>query len=186
MTTKKFKQQTRWLPNSAFQTYYGKPAFESYGMGNTHPTWGGLGYGQYMVSHNVNPHRSPNNPMIKQVTQSAELSKAKYDHIKEKYGRTDNYVPRKTKDEYQQSADEVNATMQSLSLAAVHRATPWAKSRSRSNSAKKPANKDPVEESIEVKPFYKPELMRTDVFASKDNSPRNSVDGEANQRGKKK
>lgn len=139
-----------------------------------------------MVSHNVNPHRSPNNPSIKQVTQSAELSKSKYDHIKEKYGRTDNYVPRKTKDEYQQSADEVKAAQEALSLAAVHRSTPWTKSKSRSNSAKAKATKDPVEESIEVKPFFKPDLMRTDVFASKDNTPRNSVDGESNQRGKKK
>ena len=36
---------TRWLPNSAFQTYFGKPAFENYGMGNINPPTGGLVYG---------------------------------------------------------------------------------------------------------------------------------------------
>jgi len=177
---KTFREQSRWLPNSAFQTYYGKPAFESYGMGNTHPTWGGLGYGQYMVSHNVNPHRQPNNPSINQVTHSAELANVKYDHIREKYGRTDNYVPRKTKDQYVQSESEVKVAKDTLSLDAVKR--PGQK---RNKSASKSADKKQEEEEnpLEVKPFYKPDLMRTDVFASRDNSPRNS---EGSVKGKKK
>ena len=29
---------TRWLADSAFTTYYGKPAFHAYGKGNTNPT----------------------------------------------------------------------------------------------------------------------------------------------------
>lgn len=36
---------TRWLPNTSFTTYYGKPAFENYGMGNVQPTVGGIVYG---------------------------------------------------------------------------------------------------------------------------------------------
>ena len=48
---------TRWLPNSAFQTYFGKPAFENYGMGNVKPPSGGMVYGNYLLSHNVNPHK---------------------------------------------------------------------------------------------------------------------------------
>jgi hypothetical protein len=37
---KKFGEQSRWLANTSFQTYYGKPAFENYGRGNTQPTFG--------------------------------------------------------------------------------------------------------------------------------------------------
>ena len=44
---KKFYGTTRWLPNSAFTTYFGKPAFENYGYGNTNPVYGGLFYGNY-------------------------------------------------------------------------------------------------------------------------------------------
>ena len=58
----KFKQTTRWIPNSAFTTYFGKPAFENYGRGNTKPTSGGLLYGNYLKTHNVQPHRGMNSP----------------------------------------------------------------------------------------------------------------------------
>ena len=51
---KKFYNTTRWLPNSAFTTYFGKPAFENYGYGNINPVYGGLFYGNYMLSHNMN------------------------------------------------------------------------------------------------------------------------------------
>ena len=46
---KKFYNTTRWLPNSAFTTYFGKPAFENYGYGNTNPTYGGLFYGKIFL-----------------------------------------------------------------------------------------------------------------------------------------
>ena len=36
---------TRWLPDSAFTTYFGKPAFHLYGKGNTNPAVGGNIYG---------------------------------------------------------------------------------------------------------------------------------------------
>lgn len=36
------ERTTRWLPNSAFQTYFGKPAFENYGAANTKPAVGGM------------------------------------------------------------------------------------------------------------------------------------------------
>jgi len=32
-----FNSTTRWLADSAFTTYYGKPAFHAYGKGNTKP-----------------------------------------------------------------------------------------------------------------------------------------------------
>ena len=50
-----FNQTTRWLADSAFTTYFGKPAFHCYGKGNTNPAVGGNVYGHYMLTHNVNP-----------------------------------------------------------------------------------------------------------------------------------
>jgi len=70
---KSFREQSRWLPNSAFQTYYGKAPFENYGRGNTNPVHGGPVYGQYMKTHNINPYRGGNNPQYKQVYDRAEL-----------------------------------------------------------------------------------------------------------------
>ena len=46
---------TRFLANSAFTTFFGKPAFHSYGNGNTDPATGGVIYGDYLLSHSVNP-----------------------------------------------------------------------------------------------------------------------------------
>ena len=70
---KQFYNTTRWLPNSAFTTYFGKPAFENYGYGNTNPVYGGLFYGNYMLSHNMNPIDGANNPPEKQVYSSAMM-----------------------------------------------------------------------------------------------------------------
>lgn len=39
------EETTRWLPNSAFTTYFGRPAFENYGRGNVNPPIGGCVYG---------------------------------------------------------------------------------------------------------------------------------------------
>jgi hypothetical protein len=61
-TRDNFKGPTRWLPDSAFTTYFGKPAFHSYGMGNVNPAVGGNIYGQYLLSHNVNPESGKNMP----------------------------------------------------------------------------------------------------------------------------
>lgn len=74
---KKFNNTTRWLPNSAFTTFFGKPAFENYGFGNTKPTYGGLFYGNYMLSHNINPIDGDNLPQEKQVYASAMLKSSK-------------------------------------------------------------------------------------------------------------
>jgi hypothetical protein len=53
---------TRWLPDSAFITYFGKPAFHLYGNGNINPTVGGNVYGHYMLTHNVNPESGEHLP----------------------------------------------------------------------------------------------------------------------------
>lgn len=69
---KKLNQSTRWMPNSAFTTYFGKPAFENYGQGNIKPTYGGLMYGDYLKTHNIAPHEGQNNPEYSQVYGTAE------------------------------------------------------------------------------------------------------------------
>ena len=48
-------------------TYFGKPAFHAYGNGNTRPASGGLIYGQYLKTHNINPHSGDNKPENAQV-----------------------------------------------------------------------------------------------------------------------
>lgn len=90
---KNFYYTTRWLPNSAFTTYFGKPAFENYGYGNTNPVYGGLFYGNYMLTHNINPIDGENRPDTKQVYSSAMLKTIKNNNIRKPE------PPRKTPDE---------------------------------------------------------------------------------------
>lgn len=74
----RLKLEGRLLPNSAYTTYFGKPAFHAYGNGNTKPTNGGLSYGQYMKTHNINPHSGDNNPEYVQVYAHAMLEPKEY------------------------------------------------------------------------------------------------------------
>jgi len=62
MKTKELKMKGRLLSDSAITTYFGKPAFHAYGNANTHPTQGGLVYGDYLKTHNINPHSGTNEP----------------------------------------------------------------------------------------------------------------------------
>lgn len=64
---KDLKLMSRWLPDSSLTTYFGKPAFCAYGNGNTNPTAGGLISGDYLKTHNVNPHSGGNKPHMTQV-----------------------------------------------------------------------------------------------------------------------
>lgn len=70
---KELKKCSRWLPDSALTTYFGKPAFHAYGNGNTDPTYGGSLYGQYLLTHNINPHAGGNAPEFSQVHGRAML-----------------------------------------------------------------------------------------------------------------
>lgn len=70
---KELKKCSRWLPDSALTTYFGKPAFHAYGNGNTAPTYGGAVYGQYLLTHNINPHAGANRPEFSQVHGRAML-----------------------------------------------------------------------------------------------------------------
>ena len=60
--TEQLKQKGRLMPDSALTTYFGKPAWHAYGNGNVNPAQGGLIYGDYMKSHNINPHSGTNKP----------------------------------------------------------------------------------------------------------------------------
>eukprot|EP00742_Colponemidia_sp_Colp-10_P007007 GILJ01007520.1.p1 GENE.GILJ01007520.1~~GILJ01007520.1.p1 ORF type:complete len:769 (+),score=64.69 GILJ01007520.1:41-2347(+) len=66
------KANSRFMADSSFRTYYARPAFHAYGRGNLNPTWGGLFYGQYMLSHSISPQEGANNPMYQQVYPQAE------------------------------------------------------------------------------------------------------------------
>ena len=61
--TSEFLNTTRWLPDSSFTTYFGKPAFHSYGRGNTEPVIGGVNYGHSLLTHNINAECGNNPPL---------------------------------------------------------------------------------------------------------------------------
>ena len=69
---------TRDLPNSAFVTYYGKPAFEAYGRCNSQNN---------MKTHNVMPHKGSNHPKEAQSYKGAIFHGKKIHH--------ENTLPRK-------------------------------------------------------------------------------------------
>jgi len=96
----RLNETTRWLPNSAFKTYFGKPPFENYGRGNVNPTVGGPIYGDYMKSHNINPHAGDNKPEYKQIFDRAELAATTYP-------ANEPEPPRKCKDDFRLSQNQV-------------------------------------------------------------------------------
>ena len=98
---KKLYNTTRWLPNSAFTTYFGKPAFENYGYGNTNPVYGGLFYGNYMLSHNMNPIDGDNHPPEKQVYSSAMMKSCQRKGVRRPS------PPRKVPDEIRNTPEEL-------------------------------------------------------------------------------
>jgi len=102
---KKFYNTTRWLPNSAFTTYFGKPAFENYGYGNTNPVYGGLFYGNYMLSHNMNPIDGANHPEEKQVYSSAMMKSVQRKTVRRPS------PPRKVPEEIRNTPEELQEIM---------------------------------------------------------------------------
>lgn len=70
------KAKGRLMPDSALTTYFGKPAFHTYGRVNTNPAQGGLCYGDYLKSHNINPHSGNNRPKTVQGYERTMLGNA--------------------------------------------------------------------------------------------------------------
>jgi len=66
-----FNNTTRWLADSSFTTYFGKPAFHTYGKGNVNPTVGGVNYGHNLLTHNINAECGENPPQYQQVYDAA-------------------------------------------------------------------------------------------------------------------
>ena len=60
-----FRLDTRELPDSAFTTYFGKPAFAHYGSGSKEQTI------SKHKSHSVMPHAGPNHPEFVQSHRGA-------------------------------------------------------------------------------------------------------------------
>lgn len=50
LKTAEINATTRWLADSSFTTYFGKPAFHAYGKGNINPT----NNHQKYLTHNIN------------------------------------------------------------------------------------------------------------------------------------
>ena len=65
-----FNSTTRWLADSAFTTYYGKPAFHAYGKGNIKP----VNPNQKLMTHNINAVTGKQKAMYTQVYDSALLA----------------------------------------------------------------------------------------------------------------
>ena len=61
---------TRWLADSAFTTYFGKPAFHAYGKGNTRP----VDSTQQFLTHNINGVSGKQKTKYQQVYNSALIA----------------------------------------------------------------------------------------------------------------
>jgi hypothetical protein len=66
-----FDNGTRWLPDSSFYTYLGRSPWHAYGKANTNPTFGGLNYGQNLLSHSINAECGDKCPQFPQTYPNA-------------------------------------------------------------------------------------------------------------------
>lgn len=67
----------RLLADSAITTYFGRPTFHAYGNANVQPAQGGLVYGDYLKTHNINPHSGDNHPDRVQIYTRAQRGQQK-------------------------------------------------------------------------------------------------------------
>lgn len=68
--TSDFNATTRWLADSSFTTYFGKPAFHAYGKGNVKPA----NPAYKMLTHNINGCTGKQSTQFQQVYDSAYLA----------------------------------------------------------------------------------------------------------------
>lgn len=108
---------TRWLPDSAFTTYFGKPAFHAYGKGNTNP----VDTTQAFLTHNINGVSGKQFVKYQQVYNSAliagldknkgvrvpKIPKQKEKFLPEKKVTGANILPKTLKDQ----KDEIKKTV---------------------------------------------------------------------------
>jgi len=67
--TAEINATTRWLADSSFTTYFGKPAFHAYGKGNVRPT----NEHQKFLTHNINGVTGKQKAQYQQVYDSAMI-----------------------------------------------------------------------------------------------------------------
>ncbi len=107
------RANSRWLPDSAITTYFGKPAFHNYGNGNTKPCVGGTVYGDYLRSHNVNPESGNNAPEYKQVYGKATMSATipvkgpSGSPLRKEMTMRKSHIPRTTFEEYRLNENDI-------------------------------------------------------------------------------
>jgi hypothetical protein len=76
-----------------------RPVFHNYGRKNTTPTYGGYGYGDHMLTHNVNPENGKNKPEYQQVYNSgANKGFTKGDRVQYELTKDDDNVKISKKD----------------------------------------------------------------------------------------
>eukprot|EP00347_Sterkiella_histriomuscorum_P002000 403369862 len=143
---------TRWLPDSAFTTYFGKPAFHLYGKGNTNPAVGGNIYGQYMLTHNVNPESGEHLPQFQQTYDTAIKKGMTLTH-----GLRVPTLPRKVREDIRLTPNQVEEINNRLPIMP----------KERGNKGLKRAN------SIKI---AKPDLAKSRYFNSKHTTPDISID----------
>ena len=102
----------RLLPDSAHTTVFGRPAWHAYGNGNTNPAQGGLIYGDYMKTHNINPHSGANKPEKVQIYARAQSGQQKV------VGSDTNTLQKSKSKKIQDEAGEKKADPKLLRLAA--------------------------------------------------------------------
>ena len=69
LKTAEINATTRWLADSSFTTYFGKPAFHAYGKGNINPT----NNHQKFLTHNINGVTGKQKAQFQQVYDSAMI-----------------------------------------------------------------------------------------------------------------
>ena len=91
------------LPDSAHTTVFGRPAWHAYGNANTNPAQGGLIYGDYMKTHNINPHSGKNKPEKVQIYARAQRGQQKV--VGNDVGTLSKSKSKKGQDEGEKKAD---------------------------------------------------------------------------------
>lgn len=69
---KVISRTSRWLPDTTFRSYLNKPCFHNYGRTNTNSVAGGIIWGDYLLTHNINPNQKPNRPPVSAIRKSLD------------------------------------------------------------------------------------------------------------------
>lgn len=81
---KKMRNESRYLSDTGFRKYFDRQVFENYGNANVHDHNDGFVYGNYLKTHNINPHTQQNLPQTEETFYHAlkSASPDKFQHLK--------------------------------------------------------------------------------------------------------